>query len=107
MAENRCANYEINIQMCQCTNTECGNWGICCQCVQAHRERDSLTACLRKERPAATLALQGSPAACLQRETTLAVCTCSYDPCGNRGICCECIRNHWTEDGTGRPACYK
>jgi hypothetical protein len=75
--------------------------------VQAHRKADSLTACLRQERPAATLGLHGSPAACLQREATLAVCTCTYEPCGNRGICCECLRNHWTPEGTGRPACYK
>jgi hypothetical protein len=107
MMSDRCANYEINIEMCQCGSTECPNRGICCQCVQAHRAGGSLTACLRQARPAATLALHGSPAACLHREATLEVCTCTYEPCGNRGICCECIRNHWTEDGTGLPACFR
>ncbi|MCX5789908.1 MAG: DUF6485 family protein [Elusimicrobia bacterium] len=23
-----------------------------------------------------------------------AVCTCTYEPCGRKGICCECIRYH-------------
>lgn len=102
-----CANHAINLEMCPCTNEGCPNRGICCQCVQAHRAGGSLTACLRVERPAATLALKGSPAACLQKVTTLEVCACTYEPCGNRGICCECLRNHWTADGTGMPACFK
>jgi hypothetical protein len=21
-------------------------------------------------------------------------CTCSYDPCANKGVCCECLRYH-------------
>ena len=104
---DKCANYEINAQMCVCTNQECANWGICCQCVAAHSSSGSFTACMRTNRPAATLVLKGSPSACLQREATLQVCACTYDPCGNRGICCECIRNHWTVEGTGRTACFK
>ncbi len=106
MAE-KCANYEINAQMCPCTNTECGNWAICCQCVQAHRDSGSFTACMKNQRPARSLLLKGSPAACLTREANLELCACDYDPCGNRGICCECIRNHWKVDGTGRTACFR
>ncbi len=22
-------------------------------------------------------------------------CTCSYEPCSRKGICCECIAYHW------------
>jgi hypothetical protein len=104
---DKCANYEINLQMCPCTNEGCGNRGICCLCVEAHYSGGSLTACMRTPRPAATLALKGSPDACLRRETNLEFCACTYDPCGNRGICCECLRNHWTADGKGRTACFR
>lgn len=23
------------------------------------------------------------------------VCTCSYDPCSRKGVCCECLSYHW------------
>lgn len=22
-------------------------------------------------------------------------CTCTYDPCGRKGVCCDCLRYHW------------
>lgn len=22
-------------------------------------------------------------------------CTCTYEPCSRKGICCECIQYHW------------
>ena len=34
-------------------------------------------------------------------------CNCTYEPCERKGVCCNCVRNHWTEDGTGRVACMK
>lgn len=107
MPDFTCANYETNRLMCACTNTECANWAICCLCVRAHNDSGSLTACMRTLRPATTLSLKGSAAACLQREVNLPLCACTYDPCDNRGVCCECLRNHWTVDGAGRPACLK
>ncbi len=30
-------------------------------------------------------------------------CNCTYEPCGRKGVCCECISYHW---GMGQfPAC--
>jgi len=31
-------------------------------------------------------------------------CNCSYEPCSRKGICCECIRYHWTMGEL--PACF-
>jgi len=31
---------------CACPKTSCPNWGKCCQCVNKHRETDSLPFCL-------------------------------------------------------------
>ncbi len=22
-------------------------------------------------------------------------CTCTYDPCSHKGVCCECLQFHW------------
>ena len=22
-------------------------------------------------------------------------CNCTYEPCGRKGVCCECIQYHW------------
>jgi len=30
-------------------------------------------------------------------------CNCSYEPCGRKGICCECLAYHWTNKEL--PAC--
>ncbi len=29
-----------------------------------------------------------------KKETNLAHCNCSYEPCARKGICCECISYH-------------
>lgn len=29
-----------------------------------------------------------------QKEKNLKGCTCSYEPCSKKGICCECLRYH-------------
>ena len=107
MAEVQCPNREVNAQMCVCKNTECQNWGVCCLCVTAHRQGGSLTACMRTPRSEATLEFSGSEEPCPRRELTVLTCACTYEPCGNRGICCECLRNHWSSDGSGRPACFQ
>jgi len=31
---------------------------------------------------------------CVQDEN-LARCTCTYEPCSRKGLCCECIEYHW------------
>jgi hypothetical protein len=32
-------------------------------------------------------------------------CVRTYDSCGHQGVCRDCVRNHFTLDGTGRTAC--
>lgn len=110
MAAERCANYEINAQMCPCTEKSCPNWAICCLCVANHMGNKTwpYTACMRgTRRPQETLTLAGSLEACINRERNLERCPCTYDPCQRRGVCCECIRNHWSADGTDRTACFR
>jgi len=34
----------------------------------------------------------------------LQFCNCTYEPCGKKGICCECIRYHWNIGEF--PACF-
>ena len=29
-----------------------------------------------------------------KKETNLQRCNCSYEPCGKKGVCCDCIRFH-------------
>ena len=31
-------------------------------------------------------------------------CNCSYEPCSRKGVCCECIRYHWSMKQL--PACF-
>jgi len=33
---------------------------------------------------------------CINREKNLKDCGCTYISCGKRGICCECLRYHWS-----------
>lgn len=28
-------------------------------------------------------------------EQNRAGCTCTYEPCSRKGLCCECLRYHW------------
>jgi len=41
---------------------------------------------------------------CPNQKQNLANCNCSYDPCGRKGICCECISYHRAQQEL--PACY-
>jgi hypothetical protein len=29
-----------------------------------------------------------------KKETTLKRCTCSYEPCSRKGLCCDCLSYH-------------
>ena len=31
---------------------------------------------------------------CAKRAANLEACNCSYEPCGRKGICCECLAYH-------------
>ncbi len=31
---------------------------------------------------------------CLNKEKNLEICTCTYEPCSRKGICCECVAFH-------------
>jgi len=41
---------------------------------------------------------------CPSREANLTSCNCTYEPCGRKGICCECIAYH--RRAGELPACY-
>jgi hypothetical protein len=41
---------------------------------------------------------------CLRQQVNLEKCTCTYEPCERKGICCECVRHH--RDRGELPACY-
>jgi len=30
-----------------------------------------------------------------KKETNLTKCTCTYEPCSRKGMCCDCIEYHW------------
>ncbi len=105
-----CANYEINLKMCPCTNESCPNRGICCECVQAHSAAGKPNACNREpnRRDPATISLSELAVKCRTNyDRNLAFCPCDYQPCNNKGTCCSCVRNHFNVEGTGRVACMK
>ncbi|MCF8884701.1 MAG: DUF6485 family protein [Nitrososphaerota archaeon] len=31
-------------------------------------------------------------------------CSCTYEPCPRKGVCCECLRYHWSHREL--PACF-
>jgi hypothetical protein len=37
-------------------------------------------------------------------EENKAKCNCTYEPCSRKGICCECLRYHWSSGEL--PACF-
>ncbi len=39
-----------------------------------------------------------------RQEKNLKACNCSYEPCSRKGICCECLRYHWSMGEL--PACF-
>lgn len=105
-----CANYEINLQVCPCTAEDCERRGICCECLQAHHGHDSLTACMKgAKRDPATLSLneQARSECSLNQERNLEFCLCTYEPCSRKGICCNCVRNHFTTAGDDQTACMR
>ncbi len=109
MAAVQCPNHEINLQMCPCTES-CDRRGICCECLTYHRgsRQWPATACMRQAaRPVQTLSLCGVAEACDSHLRNVEACLCEAEECPRLGWCCECVRNHWTEDGTGRVACMK
>ncbi len=104
-----CVNYELNLQMCPCTNEDCERRGICCECLQAHYAYQKPSACMRgaKRNPETMgLALQAAKE-CKNQPRNLEACVCTYEPCERKGLCCNCVRNHFTVDGLGRVACMK
>lgn len=106
----QCVNYEINLEMCPCTSDSCERRGICCECIQAHYARGGKSACMRgAQRAPETMGLASRAVAiCAQnQERNLEFCVCTWEPCGNKGVCCNCVRNHFTTDGTGRVACMR
>ena len=41
---------------------------------------------------------------CINKETNLKNCNCTYEPCDKKGICCECIKFHLKNNEL--PACF-
>jgi len=39
-----------------------------------------------------------------RQEKNLKACNCSYEPCSRKGVCCECLRYHWSMREL--PACF-
>ncbi len=39
-----------------------------------------------------------------KKEKNLTACTCSYEPCARKGICCECVAYH--VKARQLPACF-
>ncbi|MEM2592982.1 MAG: DUF6485 family protein [Thermofilaceae archaeon] len=37
-------------------------------------------------------------------ERNLKNCPCTWEPCSRKGICCECLRYHWSHREL--PACF-
>ncbi len=106
----QCVNYEINLEMCPCTSEDCDNRGICCECLQSHAARDSKSACMRGiERDPATMGLASEAATSCETNVkrNLEFCVCTYEPCARKGICCNCVRNHFSLDGSDRVACMR
>ena len=105
-----CPNYEINLQMCPCTELNCPRRGICCECIAYHRKSTQwpLTACMRTDRPESTVSLpKATEEKCDNFDRNLADCPCTAEECERQGTCCDCIRNHWKPDGTGQTACFR
>ncbi|HUS80384.1 MAG TPA: hypothetical protein VM283_03890 [Armatimonadota bacterium] len=107
---DQCANRQINLLMCPCTSESCDRRGICCECVQAHYAKSSTTACMRgARRDPATMGLssQAKTECPTNSARNLEFCVCTYVPCANKAVCCNCVRNHFTVDGAGRVACMR
>lgn len=42
---------------------------------------------------------------CPNKQTNINRCSCTYEPCSRKGVCCECIAYHRAQGQ--RPACMK
>jgi hypothetical protein len=104
-----CPNREVNLQMCPCPKTDCDNRGVCCLCIRNHVAKSQKSFCMRgTERPPATRSLAGvAEAKCDNHKKNADLCACDYEPCGNRGTCCDCIRNHWGNSTYPLSACMR
>ena len=104
-----CANYAINLQMCPCTNEGCPNRGICCECVKAHAAAGKPNACNRgTKRDPDTMKLAEKAVKCtIDLSANQAFCPCPNEACTNHAVCCDCVRNHFNVEGTGRVACMR
>ncbi|NLB34468.1 MAG: hypothetical protein GX817_01390 [Elusimicrobia bacterium] len=40
-----CKNFKHNKSICNCTYVSCPRHGICCECIEYHRNRGELPAC--------------------------------------------------------------
>jgi hypothetical protein len=38
------------------------------------------------------------------KSKNLSFCNCTYEPCGRKGVCCECLKYHRSSGEL--PACY-
>ena len=47
MAKTDCVNIETNEQNCPCASLTYDRHGVCCECLRAHTDGDSLPSCLR------------------------------------------------------------
>ena len=105
-----CVSYELNIQMCPCGSESCDNRGICCECVRSHYESESLSACMRgTKRDPDTMSLneRANKVCDLNYARNLDFCICTAEPCDNKGVCCNCVRNHFKVTGDDRTACMR
>jgi hypothetical protein len=41
---------------------------------------------------------------CDNKKENLVNCNCTYEPCSKKGMCCECIKYHWSMNEL--PACF-
>ena len=106
---DQCVNYEINLQMCPCSSDTCDFRGICCECIRDSIANNAKTACMNgTKRDPATMSLNSQASSdCQNAEINLAECVCTWEPCNKKGICCNCVRNHFTTSGTDRVACMR
>ena len=47
MAKTNCVNIETNEENCSCSAIDCERHGVCCECLRAHSDNDSLPGCLK------------------------------------------------------------
>lgn len=106
----QCVNYAINLQMCPCTVEDCERRGICCECLRANCEEGTEAACMSgvgREPATMELNLRAQADCPTNKQRNLDQCVCTWSPCERKGVCCNCVRNHFTVNGSDRVACMK